>query len=82
MFSKPSVVATSILVTVARLPPTAGAVAGVLGLLIKDLNVPVGLNGSPITVIGNNCSGTSVTCNAPEKEWGGLIALNCIPITL
>ncbi|KAJ7804040.1 hypothetical protein B0H14DRAFT_3486718 [Mycena olivaceomarginata] len=29
------------------------------------------------------CSGsTTVTCDAPEKEWGGLIAINCIPITL
>ncbi|KAJ7819779.1 hypothetical protein B0H14DRAFT_3736887 [Mycena olivaceomarginata] len=42
----------------------------------------VGLSCSPITVIGNNCGGTSVTCDAPENEWGGLIAINCIPITL
>ncbi|KAJ7793792.1 hypothetical protein B0H14DRAFT_2622543 [Mycena olivaceomarginata] len=26
--------------------------------------------------------GTTVTCDAPEKEWGGLIAINCIPVTL
>ncbi|KAJ7176338.1 hypothetical protein C8R43DRAFT_1118852 [Mycena crocata] len=37
---------------------------------------------SPITVAGNNCAGTEVTCEAPDSEWGsGLIAINCIPIT-
>ncbi|KAF7342266.1 Hydrophobin 2 [Mycena venus] len=58
------------------------AVAALLGLDLSGLNVPIGLSCSPITVIGNNCGGTTVTCDAPEKEWGGLIAINCIPITL
>ncbi|KAJ7176353.1 POH2 hydrophobin [Mycena crocata] len=53
-----------------------------LGLDLSGLNVPIGLSCSPITVIGNNCGGTTVTCDAPEKEWGGLIAINCLPITL
>ncbi|KAJ7176355.1 hydrophobin [Mycena crocata] len=64
---------------------TSAAASGVLALLGLDLtglDVPVGLSCSPITVIGNNCGGTTVTCDAPEKEWGGLIAINCIPITL
>ncbi|KAJ7453294.1 hydrophobin 2 [Mycena galericulata] len=59
----------------------ASAVAALLGLDLTGLDVPVGLSCSPITVAGNNCGGTSVTCDAPEKEWGGLIAINCIPIT-
>ncbi|KAJ7715934.1 hydrophobin [Mycena olivaceomarginata] len=58
------------------------AVAALLGLDLTGLDVLVGLSCSPITVIGNNCGGTSVTCDAPENEWGGLIAINCIPITL
>ncbi|KAJ7444357.1 hydrophobin 2 [Mycena latifolia] len=57
-------------------------VTGILGLDLSGLNVPIGLGCSPITVIGNNCGGTEVTCDAPKQEWGGLIAINCIPITL
>ncbi|KAJ7607082.1 POH2 hydrophobin [Mycena polygramma] len=58
------------------------AVAALLGLDLSGLNVPIGLGCSPITVIGNNCGSTTVTCDAPEKEWGSLIAINCLPITL
>ncbi|KAJ7935860.1 fungal hydrophobin [Mycena leptocephala] len=57
-------------------------VAALLGLDLSGLNVPVGLGCSPITVVGNNCGGTTVNCDAPDKEWGTLIAINCIPITL
>ncbi|KAJ7501635.1 POH2 hydrophobin [Mycena galericulata] len=60
----------------------ASTVAALLGLDLTGLNVPVGLSCSPITVIGNNCGGTTVTCDAPETEWSGLIAINCLPITL
>ncbi|KAF7290436.1 Hydrophobin 2 [Mycena chlorophos] len=60
----------------------ASAVAAVLGLDLTGLDVPIGLSCSPITVVGNNCGGTTVTCDAPEAEWGNLIAINCIPITL
>ncbi|KAF7342673.1 Hydrophobin 2 [Mycena sanguinolenta] len=57
------------------------AIAGLLGLDLTGLNVPIGLGCSPITVIGNNCGSTTVNCNAP-REGMGLIAINCIPITL
>ncbi|KAF8207793.1 hypothetical protein K438DRAFT_1755208 [Mycena galopus ATCC 62051] len=60
----------------------ASLVAAILGLDLSGILVDVGLSCSPITVLGNNCGGTTVTCDAPEKEWGGLIAINCIPITL
>ncbi|KAJ7149691.1 hydrophobin [Mycena filopes] len=60
----------------------ASAVAALVGLDLTGLDVPIGLSCSPITVIGNNCGGTTVTCDAPKNEWGGLIAINCIPITL
>ncbi|KAK7018318.1 hydrophobin 2 [Favolaschia claudopus] len=58
------------------------AVAALVGLDLNGLNVPVGLGCSPITVIGNNCGSTTVVCDAPEKQWGSLIAINCLPITL
>ncbi|KAJ7861409.1 hypothetical protein B0H14DRAFT_3617531 [Mycena olivaceomarginata] len=61
----------------------ASAVASLLGLdLTGMIGVPIGLSCSPITVVGDNCDSTTVTCDAPEEEWGGLIAINCIPITL
>ncbi|KAJ7128603.1 hypothetical protein C8R44DRAFT_732929 [Mycena epipterygia] len=106
MFSKLSIVTTSVLITLAAAipwttppvtPPTSNqcctsvqssssssvsSVAALLGLDLSGLNVPVGLGCSPITVIGNNCGGTTVTCDAPEQAWGSLIAINCIPITL
>ncbi|KAJ6532830.1 fungal hydrophobin [Mycena vulgaris] len=105
MFSKLSVVVTSVLITLAAAtpwngppvtPPTspqcctsvvsstnaaASAVAALLGLDLTGLSVPIGLTCSPITVGGNNCGSTTVTCDAPDKEWGGLIAINCLPIT-
>ncbi|KAJ7128333.1 hypothetical protein C8R44DRAFT_92700 [Mycena epipterygia] len=94
MFSKLSVVVTSVLITLAAAmpwttppvtPPTSNqccssvqsssssavaAVAATLGLDLSGLDVPVGLGCSAITVIGNNCGGTSVTCDAPEQSWG------------
>ncbi|KAJ7143030.1 hypothetical protein C8R44DRAFT_866277 [Mycena epipterygia] len=106
MFSKLSVVVTSVLITLAAAIPNTtppvttptsnqccssvqsssssavSAVAALLGLDLSGLDVPIGLGCSPITVIGNNCGGTTVTCDAPEKEWGTLIAINCLPITL
>ncbi|KAF7349899.1 Hydrophobin 2 [Mycena venus] len=68
--------------TVSSTSTVASLVAALVGIDLSGLNVPIGLSCSPITVIGNNCGGTTVTCDAPEKEWGGLIAINCLPITL
>ncbi|KAJ7610404.1 hydrophobin [Roridomyces roridus] len=108
MFSKLSIVVTSVLITLAAAspwtttissvpPPTsdqccesvqssdtsaASAVLALLGIDLNGLTVPVGLSCSPITVIGNNCGGTTVTCDAPDAEWNNAIAINCIPVTL
>ncbi|KAJ7303496.1 hydrophobin [Mycena albidolilacea] len=68
--------------TVPASSSAASAVAALVGLDLSGLLVDVGLSCSPITVIGDNCGGTTVTCDTPEKEWGGLIAINCIPVTL
>ncbi|KAJ7798874.1 fungal hydrophobin [Mycena olivaceomarginata] len=95
MFSKLSVAVASVLITLAAATPTgtppprvvpstssaASAVAALIGLDLSGLDVPVGLSCSPITVGGNNCGSTTVTCDAPQNEWGGLIAINCLPIT-
>ncbi|KAJ7063989.1 fungal hydrophobin [Mycena amicta] len=63
--------------------PAAAAVAeSLVGVVLAGLNVPVGLSCSPITAIGNNCGGTDVTCQSPLEQYGGLISINCIPITL
>ncbi|KAJ7469619.1 hydrophobin 2 [Mycena latifolia] len=108
MFSKLSVVVTSVLITLAAAIPNttppvtppdsaqccssvvpssssdASTVAGLLGLDLSGLGVDVGLSCSPITVIGDNCASgtTSLICDAPDLEWGGLLAINCIPVTL
>ncbi|KAF7290437.1 Hydrophobin 2 [Mycena chlorophos] len=66
-------------------PSTSGAasaVAALVGIDLTGLDVPIGLSCSPITVVGNNCGGTTVVCDAPEAEWHDLIAINCLPITL
>ncbi|KAJ6518306.1 fungal hydrophobin [Mycena vitilis] len=101
MFSKLSLVAASLLITLAAAGPitttssdqccqsvvdsssiAAGKVLGLLGINLGEITIPVGLNCSPITVLGNNCGGVTTRCDAPEIEWAGLIAINCIPITL
>ncbi|KAJ7673395.1 hypothetical protein B0H17DRAFT_1208478 [Mycena rosella] len=60
----------------------AALVASILSLDLTGINVPIGLSCSPITVEDSNCGGTTVTCDAPDEEWGGLIAINCLSITL
>ncbi|KAJ7351621.1 hydrophobin [Mycena albidolilacea] len=61
----------------------SAAVTPVLSLLGIVLNavVPVGLGCSPITIFGNNCPSTQVTCNSPTSQMG-LIVIGCVPITI
>ncbi|KAI0669389.1 hypothetical protein C8Q78DRAFT_992976 [Trametes maxima] len=46
--------------------PAASQLLGLLGVVLQDMNVPVGLNCSPISVIGvgagNGCSANTVCC--------------------
>ncbi|KAK1222960.1 hypothetical protein PQX77_014160 [Marasmius sp. AFHP31] len=63
--------------------PSAAAVLGLLGIVLEDLNVLVGLNCSPITVIGGGngaCSSTTVYCE--DNSHGNLISIGCLPITI
>ncbi|KAJ3785587.1 hydrophobin 2 [Lentinula aff. detonsa] len=66
-------------------PASSSGVAGILGLLgivLQDLTVDVGLTCSPITVIGtsSSCSAQAVCCE--DNSHGGLISIGCLPVTL
>ncbi|KAJ4485426.1 hydrophobin 2 [Lentinula aciculospora] len=58
------------------------AILGLLGIVLQDLNVNVGLTCSPITVIGtsSSCSAQAVCCE--DNSHGGLISIGCLPVTL
>ncbi|KDQ57018.1 hypothetical protein JAAARDRAFT_131186 [Jaapia argillacea MUCL 33604] len=62
----------------------AGLVLGLLGIVLEDLTVLVGLTCSPITVIGvgsgSSCSANPVCCS--DNSYGGLISIGCVPVTL
>ncbi|OCH87272.1 fungal hydrophobin [Obba rivulosa] len=61
----------------------ANILAG-LGVVVQDVTAIVGVDCSPITVIGvgsgNACSGTTVSCSS--NELNGLVQIGCIPVTL
>ncbi|KAJ3873929.1 fungal hydrophobin [Lentinula edodes] len=67
---------------------TAGSAAGttilgLLGIVVEDLNVLLGIGCSPITVIGlgnGGCSAQAVCCE--DNAVGGLISVGCIPVVL
>ncbi|KAJ3863229.1 hydrophobin 2 [Lentinula novae-zelandiae] len=65
---------------------SSSGVAGllsILGIVLQDLDVLVGLTCSPITVIGasgSSCSAQAVCCE--DNSLGGLISIGCVPVTL
>ncbi|KAL7284176.1 hypothetical protein ACG7TL_001458 [Trametes sanguinea] len=60
------------------------AILGLLGIVLQDVNVLLGLNCSPITVIGvgtgNACDAEAVCCE--NNSFGGLISIGCVPVSL
>ncbi|KAK1224772.1 hypothetical protein PQX77_012319 [Marasmius sp. AFHP31] len=63
--------------------PAAAALIGLLGIVLQDVNVLVGLNCSPITVVGGGngaCSSTTVYCE--DNSHDNVISIGCLPITL
>ncbi|KAI0717366.1 fungal hydrophobin-domain-containing protein [Cerioporus squamosus] len=61
-----------------------GVLLGLLGIVIDGLDVVLGLDCSPITVIGvgsgGSCNANVVCCQ--NNNVGGLISIGCIPIIL
>ncbi|KAJ7120399.1 hypothetical protein C8R44DRAFT_788002 [Mycena epipterygia] len=55
-------------------------IADLVGLDLSGILVDVGLACNDF-LLPNDCAGTNFLCDAPEEQWGGLIAINCIPIT-
>ncbi|KAI0713769.1 hydrophobin 1 [Earliella scabrosa] len=62
----------------------AAAILGLLGIVLQDVNVLVGLTCSPVTVIGvggsGSCEAQAVCCE--NNSFGGLISIGCVPVTL
>ncbi|KAI0628880.1 fungal hydrophobin-domain-containing protein [Trametes polyzona] len=63
---------------------SANAILGLLGIVLDDLTSLVGLNCSPVTVVGvgsgNACSAHAVCCE--NNNVGGLISIGCVPVSL
>ncbi|KAI0070165.1 fungal hydrophobin [Panus rudis PR-1116 ss-1] len=62
---------------------TGAALLGLLGIVVQDLNVLLGVDCSPISVGGvggGNCGAQAVCCE--NNNVGGGISLGCVPVTL
>ncbi|OJT01980.1 Fruiting body protein SC3 [Trametes pubescens] len=64
--------------------PSAAKVLGLLGVVVQDVDVIVGLTCSPITVVGvgsgSSCNANTVCCE--DNSHGGLVSIGCVPVTL
>ncbi|KAM5541782.1 hypothetical protein V8D89_004511 [Ganoderma adspersum] len=64
--------------------PSAAAIIALLGLVLQDPTVLVGLTCDPINVIGvgggGSCNANAVCCQ--DNSNGGLISIGCVPVEL
>ncbi|TFK99175.1 fungal hydrophobin-domain-containing protein [Pterulicium gracile] len=63
--------------------PVVSKLLGLLGVVVQDLNILVGINCAPLSVIGIGSSG----CNAQpfccqNSTFNGLIAIGCFAINI
>ncbi|PPQ78229.1 hypothetical protein CVT25_015548 [Psilocybe cyanescens] len=61
----------------------ASSIIALLGIVVQDVTAAVGLNCSPISVIGigsNSCTAQPVCCE--NNSFHGLIALGCTPVNI
>ncbi|KAF8523237.1 fungal hydrophobin-domain-containing protein [Gautieria morchelliformis] len=58
--------------------PGLGLILGLLGIVIQDLSVVVGLG--CVNIVGNTCTAQPVCCT--DNNFNGLINIGCSPITL
>ncbi|KAF9552098.1 fungal hydrophobin, partial [Agrocybe pediades] len=59
------------------------ALLGLLGIVVQDVTALVGVNCSPISVIGiggNSCTAQPVCCT--NNSFHGLVALGCTPVDI
>ncbi|KAL7277103.1 hypothetical protein ACG7TL_008948 [Trametes sanguinea] len=63
---------------------SVSTILGLLGVVVQDLTASVGIQCSPLSVIGvgsgSACSATPVCCE--NNSVGGLINIGCVPIIL
>ncbi|OJT07731.1 Fruiting body protein SC3 [Trametes pubescens] len=63
--------------------PAGSLLLGLLGVVLQGVDVLLGLDCSPISVIGvggGNCNANVVCCE--NNSVGGLISIGCVPIIL
>ncbi|KZT30289.1 hydrophobin [Neolentinus lepideus HHB14362 ss-1] len=64
--------------------PTTAGLLGLLGIVVQDVTASVGLQCTPISVIGAgsgaSCSAQPVCCE--NNSYGSLISIGCVPVSL
>ncbi|KAF6756238.1 hydrophobin-251 [Ephemerocybe angulata] len=63
--------------------PSVAKLLGLLGIVVQDVTIPIGVTCSPISVIGvpgNSCNAQPVCCT--NNSFNGVVAIGCTPINI